>query len=159
MNYTENHKLCQWEASDPIRRADLNADNAAIDAAIKAAEQNAANALAAYQQTTSAALETYTKTATGNYAGTGTYGSENPNMITFDFAPKLIIVRNASRTYAPMYIFKGAATANVQINGNDNAVQTLQWSADGKTVFWYSSINAEYQLNSSGYTYQYAAWG
>ncbi|MGN0969015.1 MAG: hypothetical protein ACI4O3_07060 [Oscillospiraceae bacterium] len=34
MNYTENHKLCLWEASDPIRREDFNAVNRIIDTAM-----------------------------------------------------------------------------------------------------------------------------
>ena len=40
MQKTTNYNLNQWEAVDPVRREDFNADNAAIDAAIKAVEQN-----------------------------------------------------------------------------------------------------------------------
>ena len=40
MQKTSNFSLNQWEATDPIRREDFNADNAAIDAAIKAVEQS-----------------------------------------------------------------------------------------------------------------------
>jgi len=35
-NYTSNYSLCQWAASDKVLRTDFNADNAKIDAAIKA---------------------------------------------------------------------------------------------------------------------------
>ena len=35
------------------------------------------------------------KIQTGSYIGTGTYGSNNPNTLTFDFEPKLLIVSGA----------------------------------------------------------------
>lgn len=34
-NYTPNYSLCQWEGSDPFTRLDFNADNMAVDAALK----------------------------------------------------------------------------------------------------------------------------
>ena len=36
MNQTTNYNLNQWEAADRVKRADFNADNAKIDAALKA---------------------------------------------------------------------------------------------------------------------------
>ena len=38
-NQTANYRLSQWEAEDAVRRVDFNADNAKIDAAIKAVDQ------------------------------------------------------------------------------------------------------------------------
>lgn len=35
-NYTTNYDLCQWESTDQVLRTDFNADNAKIDAALKA---------------------------------------------------------------------------------------------------------------------------
>jgi len=35
-NYTSNYKLNQWEADDRVLREDFNADNAKLDAALKA---------------------------------------------------------------------------------------------------------------------------
>ena len=35
-NYTEHYDLCQWEATDAVQRVEFNADNAKIDAALKA---------------------------------------------------------------------------------------------------------------------------
>jgi len=37
-NYTSNYSLCQWAASDKVLRTEFNADNAKIDAAIKAVD-------------------------------------------------------------------------------------------------------------------------
>lgn len=39
MTKTTNYQLNQWDAADPIRREDFNADNAALDAAIAALSQ------------------------------------------------------------------------------------------------------------------------
>ena len=38
-NYTSNYNLCQWEADDKVLRTEFNADNARIDAAIKAVDR------------------------------------------------------------------------------------------------------------------------
>lgn len=36
-NYTSNYGLCQWELEDKVLRSEFNADNAKIDAALRAA--------------------------------------------------------------------------------------------------------------------------
>jgi len=38
-NYTSNYNLCQWAASDKVLRTEFNADNAKIDAALKALDR------------------------------------------------------------------------------------------------------------------------
>ncbi|MGM9607322.1 MAG: hypothetical protein ACI3XJ_07445 [Oscillospiraceae bacterium] len=52
MEKTANYHLNQWDAADPIRREDFNADNAKIDAALAAGAQ----ALADYQTANDAAV-------------------------------------------------------------------------------------------------------
>ena len=66
MNHTTNYSLCQWEADDKIQRVDFNADNAKIDAAIKAVAQRAA-AL----ETGKADKAQCLRIVTGQYTGTG----------------------------------------------------------------------------------------
>ena len=52
-NYTTNYDLCQWEPTDAVQRLEFNADNAKLDAALKAlsdqiiqkANQSAVNTL------------------------------------------------------------------------------------------------------------------
>ena len=39
-NHTPNYALSQWEAGDPVLRADFNADNAKIDAALAELQAN-----------------------------------------------------------------------------------------------------------------------
>lgn len=43
-NYTDKYKLCQWEATDAVLRTDFNEDNAKLEAALKALEDNKADA-------------------------------------------------------------------------------------------------------------------
>lgn len=42
-NYTEQYKLCQWEETDAVLRTDFNEDNAKIEAAFAAMEENKAD--------------------------------------------------------------------------------------------------------------------
>ena len=69
MTHTTNYNLNQWEAGDRVTRADFNADNAAIDAAL-------------------AALAGGAKLTTGSYVGDGTNG----RVITLPFAPKAMFL-------------------------------------------------------------------
>ena len=55
-NQTANYSLSQWVKSDQVRMEDFNADNAKLDAALKAAEQRSAG-LDAKINTTAAAAE------------------------------------------------------------------------------------------------------
>ena len=57
MTKTKNYNLNQWAASDPIRRGDFNADNAAIDAAIKSVADTSETKTAAAQAAGDRGLE------------------------------------------------------------------------------------------------------
>lgn len=76
MQKTSNYNLNQWESTDPVRREDFNADNAAIDAAL--GSLNAAMG-----------QMTVPKIAVGTYTGTG---STTAKTITVGFAPKMVFV-------------------------------------------------------------------
>lgn len=69
MTKTANYQLNQWEATDKLSRADFNADNAAIDAALAAKAEKSAvsaveNALASKANTSAV---TAVETALANY--------------------------------------------------------------------------------------------
>ena len=68
MNQTPNFQLNQWSPEDYVRRTDFNADNAKIDAALKAAE-------------------TASSLVTGTYTGTGA-----DRTLELGFRPSLFIV-------------------------------------------------------------------
>lgn len=112
----------------------------------------------------------------GSYVGTGTYGSSNPNSLTFDFAPKFVMLfgwvsNNSSALFAGSY---GSSCHLVMatdflpadaykfgdgfaLNSTSNAYGKK--SADGKTIYWYNTSNDGYQANGGGYRYYYMAIG
>lgn len=116
------------------------------------------------------------KIATGSYTGTGTYGSSNPNSLTFAFAPKLVFMfkdklplyMNVDTTEAhPVYgTTIGMTTAyskslfNIygRRSGDDYYLYAKK-SIDGKTLSWYQEAGAKYQMNDSDVTFNYIAIG
>lgn len=109
-------------------------------------------------------LGSYTKVQFGRYTGTGTYGSSNPNSITFDFPPDAfkIFYSGGSLDYnVSNMIPVGILPTSWPVNQNVylNAYQAyMKISNDGKTVSWYTYMNgAEYQLNMSGHEYYWIA--
>lgn len=108
--------------------------------------------------------------AVGSYTGTGTYGSSNPNSLTFDFVPKVVfIVPDGSHSNGGMILLYGATKFGgfgtfYTTSGTVSAGQcNITWN--GTTVSWYnpaSSINDaaiyEAQQNKSGMVYRYLAF-
>lgn len=121
------------------------------------------------------------KIETGSYEGTGTYGSSNPNSLTFSFAPKMVFMlkyepttggaatylfgrkADANQNYVyfvPMYLLTEAFAANSGFTHYYSQSDYAKRSADGKTLYWYNGGDtAGYQLNSSGNRYYYLAIG
>lgn len=95
----------------------------------------------------------------GSYVGTGTYGAENPNTLTFPFTPRLVLIEPGA------VLVRGSARgayAYRDSNNNEVAELSLTWSGNG--VSWYNvpgnySASAEKQLNTSGQVYHYVAIG
>ena len=121
-----------------------------------------------------------TKIATGSYVGTGVYGASNPNSLTFDFQPKVMLIpyymeNNASylgyhslaaETHIWILNLEDLTTEYENYNGfgvqgssSTSGIPKGKKSQDGKTIYWYSGWNAQNQFNSSGYTYHYIALG
>lgn len=119
---------------------------------------------------------------TGSYVGTGDYnsgtgwGSSNPTSLTFDFAPKLLIIgwqetldngffssnlgeRVTSDNYYSIYT--GALTTQFkQYRGfGDPSGSYAKKSSDGKTITWYATGHANAQRNDRRYKYYYLAIG
>ena len=99
------------------------------------------------------------KIETGSYTGTGTYGEENPNRLTFSFKPKLVVL---------VKDHDGADGGLVFIQGQS---RYANWGSDSSTGSNYSgyitwSENAvswwefdKYDQFNAEYTYRYAAIG
>lgn len=90
-----------------------------------------------------------------SYVGTGTYGSSNPNSLTFDFVPKLIMVRDNEAGIRFLEAIYGMKFAVVKYSSGDSV--SMIWNK--KTVSWYSDSDPYYQMNSNGAKYYAVAIG
>lgn len=100
------------------------------------------------------------KIATGSYTGTGTYGSSNPNTLTFPFEPKFLLVQPFN-TYSQNFWYM---IWNFDVSGpiccaKNGAYDfaSCTFSQNENTVSWYSDSAAS-QLNYDT-AYRYFAIG
>lgn len=95
-----------------------------------------------------------------SYVGTGTYGSSNPNSLTFDFVPKMVIISSAPVNNSYVYIAIMVPDAGIysvvmssyfgyesRTPGGSGTV-----TKNNKTITFYSGDNTA-QLNGSGIKY------
>lgn len=129
------------------------------------------------------------KIEVGSYVGTGTYGSSNPNSITFWFEPKMVCIfeyatDSSGRSrgtlldtikptifcdmlktlYKPggLSIRQTSTGFNLSTSNSGSAEYVAKKSSDGKTISWYcsdSSTGTNAQGNISGQVYKYFAIG
>lgn len=120
------------------------------------------------------------KIEAGSYTGTGTYGESNPNSLTFGFAPKLVmvftaggalcgtpdsgtnVIQGAAVCYMPAMSETFAANSPWRVRTIANSTTYYNYgkrSSDGKTLYWYHTRNAAYQMNDSGAVFYYVAMG
>jgi len=149
---TTHYQLSQYEATDQILRADVNADNEKIDNAL----HNNAYGITAIK-TWLNGTQHVARVVSGTYAGNGRSGNNNMNKLEFNFTPLLVIVTPQGGTsyQTPAIMVRPAtSTSEFQLQGHYDA--TLSWA--NSSVSWYSD-NAAAQLNESGTTYCYVAIG
>lgn len=79
------------------------------------------------------------------YVGTGTYGSNNKNSVTFPDRPKMVFVSGPNSA-----VFPGTAASGF---ANSDGLDMIPFSWSGNTLSWYNAQGADYQLNESGVTY------
>lgn len=104
-----------------------------------------------------AGLENYSvesKVHLGAYTGSGTYGSGNPNSLTLEFEPKMVIVQGTGGRMAVMIKPSGVG---ISIGASDSTTLNVTW--DGESVSWYNAVNAANQMNTNNETYSYTAFG
>ena len=135
MQKTTNYNLNQWEDGDRVTRADFNADNAAIDAALKAVSDAVAGK--AWMETLS-------------YVGTGTYGPGNPTVFTFQSKPDVILIVGDQTVHIGDYhlIF-----ALVRDENQVAYMKRMQPGWNDTMMAMTSSTAAKNQANSEGVTY------
>lgn len=111
------------------------------------------------------------KIAAGSYVGTGAAGAQNPNSLSFNFAPVLLAVQSDEYyNISELRIIQGCTYADNRLSGVGSG-QTwgyrnhVTFSNNGKTIQWYcdssssASGNTTGQLNTDGNTYHYFAIG
>lgn len=109
----------------------------------------------------------------GSYVGTGTYGSSNPNTLTFGFEPKIVFVvgrvyLNLSNMATDFAVFNMTELRDEYLNAGyfeyspeSSTSSSIDKYAkkNGNTLSWYSSRSKTYQMNGiwdgadSRYTY------
>lgn len=96
----------------------------------------------------------FTQIETGNYIGNGTYGSNNPNSLTFEFTPKIwgITIVGTIATSVNQYFTWGTPVDRL-------SAFNMYYTYSGNTVSWYSSQNATDQNNVASTPYYYFALG
>ena len=114
-----------------------------------------------YTYTAMGMLGEKTRIATGSYTGTGTVGRNNKNSLTFDFEPKLLIIRTPSPSG---YATTIGVTFVYGIDYQFNDIVAMSESGcyvswEGNTVTWYAEKQAGDQSNNSGTKYYYVAIG
>lgn len=93
---------------------------------------------------------------TGNYTGTGKYGSATPNSLTFGFVPRVVFIGSNATN-----IFGGYLLANAAGYAFSTGPSKLITTQSGNTIKWYtdSSNGSTIQLNQNGTVYNYIAIG
>ena len=146
-NQTQHYGLNQWELSDSVVMEEFNEDNRKIDAALH-------NILSAIP-----------RIHAGTYTGTGTYGADNPNTLTFEFAPKLVFINcvleggegaNGNDHYIMIAVHGTPKTYITYWSGSSCATVNLLWG--DTSLSWYGS-SAQKQGNWKNAVYRYIAIG
>lgn len=90
---------------------------------------------------------------TGSYIGTGTYGRNNKNSLTFEFAPKIVFLTQGN-SFSNFGFFVFGASQFCTINNIGGSFTITE-----NTLSWYSDESATYQFNSNAQQFYYIALG
>ncbi len=88
----------------------------------------------------------------GSYVGTGAYGRDNPNSLTFPQPPKMVVCVQEFSDYAGGDNYGFTWVGNI----GGTAQGTKIFSLSGNTLSWYNDSEAK-QANQKGRTYYYTA--
>lgn len=165
---TKNYALPKWKKSDFIQMDDFNDAFAKLDTALKAeadaraaADSTASKALSALEQTVTKSMLCRIKY--GSYTGNGKSGKANPNTLSCDFYPVLLIISkideysNITRAVAIRGVSKFSSGAGNRLNINTWSERGVSWYSETETDTYYNAYDV--QLNTSGIVYQYLMLG
>ena len=94
---------------------------------------------------------------TGTYTGTGLYGEENANVLTFPFVPKILFISEENATGKYLFWMEGMPYFS-EIGGNTPENPMQIYMEEGNLVFWHTE-NAVMQSNATDVKYRYTALG
>lgn len=165
---TKNYALPKWKKSDFIQMDDFNDAFAKLDTALKAeadartaADSTASKALSALEQTVTKSKLCRIKY--GSYTGNGKSGKADPNTLSCDFYPVLLIISrideysNITRAVAIRGVSKFSSGAGNRLNINTWSERGVSWYSETETDTYYNAYDV--QLNTSGIVYQYLMLG
>lgn len=97
------------------------------------------------------------KVKVGTYVGTGKYGKDNPNSLSYEFDAALVVIGSESEMYRA-YAVSGAPLVQTEdpVSSSSGEMSRFKWKPGG--VEWFSSSSSA-QLNNSGETYYYVIIG
>ena len=150
MQHTSKYQFKLIEGTDSFSPGPLNDNMEKVEEQFEAVEEDLANL--------AAAVGTHGETARiafGSYVGTGTYGADNPNSLTFGFAPAVVVLTAATSNYQdPTLLLRPMPT----LPGPDGSIAIqMTWGENG--LSWYAGNSAISQGNADGTTYYYVAIG
>lgn len=90
-----------------------------------------------------------------SYVGTGTYGSEHPTVVNFDFPPKMVIIREDNNAYDTFDWIIGMTSVEVHWDGSYNCFVAV----DCTKLSFYSLRASSDQMNTVGKKYYAVAIG
>lgn len=137
--------------------AKLKTTKAEIKAALEEAGQLVGDVFDTYPAAIRAVVSGGVQIATGSYVGTGTYGVNNPNSLTFGFDPKFLLVSRGGYGFDSSNSFGWIYGLTETIGDFNDGYSVV--SLSGRTISWYNTMNAESQRNYLNYTYYYLAGG
>ena len=146
-NHTANYSLSQWERTDKVLMEDFNADNAKIDAALRAE----ADVRSAQVSVLNAALNTKGNCSIGllTYTGTGEFGEEHPTVIRFPRLPTAFIIAGNGM----MIGHGGAERASLLYARGYTYTESCSPTWSGSPLSFHKAKPAQEQLNGNGAVY------
>ena len=149
-NQTPNYQLSQWEKSDKVLMEDFNADNAKIDAALKAEADTRASAVSALA--VQMGRKGDCRVRIHSYVGTGISGSDHPTVINFTGHPDFFIIHGGQG------VMFGTYGQEATLFYTDRSLHSMlvppDWSGNRFSFYVGGSTNGYPQLNISGKVYQ-----
>ena len=149
MERTPNFQLPNWQKTDRIRMEDFSDMTARLDAALT--EERTVRRQTDDTLTAAVAARGNCQIYAATYVGTGQFGPEHPNKLTFPHKPVLVLIN-----YAPglsLLMFQGNPQAML-LTSNTTHWNYLTWS--GNSLSWYAGAVSG-QMNSKDTTYYVVA--